>query len=131
MKKLILIIFSFVFLSNNVVAKDMYLNELNKWLLDNGHTQYLNFEHKAGCKKLIQKHGLKVPKVGLFGEPKVKTNEWFWLGCHKLQFTNNLKIKVLLRFEKGRYNCLETARQITLFSALYGESSLFAGMSEF
>ena len=93
MKKLILIIFSLVFLSSNVFANDKYLNEFNKWLLDNGHTQYLNIEHKAGCKKLIQKHGLKVPKVGLFDEPKVKTNEWFWLECHKFQGTSNLKIK--------------------------------------
>ena len=93
MKKLILIIFSFVFLSSNVLANDKYLNEFNKWLLDNGHTQYVNIEQKEGCKKLIQKHGLKVPKVGLFDEPKVKTNEWFWLGCHKFQATNNLKIK--------------------------------------
>ena len=56
---------------------------------------YVNNKHKAGCKKLIQKHGLKVPKVGLFDEPKVKTNEWFWLECHKPQTTNNLKIKFL------------------------------------
>ena len=93
MKKFIILIFTFVFLSNNVLADDNYLNEFNKWLLDNGHTQYVNFEHKAGCKKLIQKHGLKVPKVGLFDEPKVKTNEWFWLECHKFQGTSNLKIK--------------------------------------
>ena len=93
MKKFIILIFTFVFLSSNVFANDKYLNEFNKWLLDNGHTQYVNIEHKAGCKKLIQKHGLKVPKVGLFDEPKVKTNEWFWLECHKIQATNNLKIK--------------------------------------
>jgi len=93
MKKIIIIIFSLVFLSNNVLANDNYLNEFNKWLLDNGHTQYVNIEQKAGCKKLIQKHGLKVPKVGLVDEPKVKTNEWFWLECHKVQATNNLKIK--------------------------------------
>ena len=93
MKRILIIIFSFVFLSSNVFANNKYLNEFNKWLLDNGHTQYLNIEHKSGCKKLIQKHGLKVPKVGLFDEPKVKTNEWFWLECHKFQGTNNLKIK--------------------------------------
>ena len=57
--------------------------------------QYLNIEQKPGCKKLIQKHGLKVPKVGLFDEPKVKTNEWFWLECHKPQATNNLKIFII------------------------------------
>ena len=93
MKKLILIIFSLVFLSSNVFANDKYLNEFNKWLLDNGHTQYVSIEQKAGCKKLIQKYGLKEPKVGLFDEPKVKTNEWFWLECHKFQGTSNLKIK--------------------------------------
>ena len=88
MKKLILIIFSLVFLSSNVFANDAKIDEFNNWLLDNGHTQYLNIEQKAGCKKLIQKHGLKVPKVGLIDEPKVKTNEWFWLECHKVQATN-------------------------------------------
>ena len=93
MKKLILIIFSLVFLSNTVVANDLSVEKFHEWLFENGHTEYINIEQKAGCKKLIQKHGLKVPKVGLFDEPKVKTNEWFWLGCHKFQFTNNLKIK--------------------------------------
>ena len=93
MKKLILIIFSLVFLSNNVVANDLSVEKFHEWLFENGHTEYVNIVQKEGCKKLIQKHGLKVPKVGLFDEPKVKTNEWFWLGCHKFQFTNNLKIK--------------------------------------
>ena len=93
MKKLILIIFSLVFLSNNVVANDLSVAKFHEWLFENGHTEYVNIVQKEGCKKLIQKHGLKVPKVGLFDEPKVKTNEWFWLGCHKFQFTNNLKIK--------------------------------------
>ena len=93
MKKIIIVIFSLVFLSSNVFANNKYLSAFDKWLLDNDHTQYLNFEHKAGCKKLIQKHGLKVPKVGLFDEPKVKTNEWFWLECDEFQATNNLKIK--------------------------------------
>ena len=41
----------------------------------------VNIEQSPGCKKLIQKHDLKVPKVGLLDEPKVKTNEWFWLEC--------------------------------------------------
>ena len=92
MKKILIIIFLFLF-SNTSYANDSRIDEFNNWLLDNGHTQYLNIEQKAGCKKLIQKHGLKVPKVGLFDEPKVKTNEWFWLECHKPQTTNNLKIK--------------------------------------
>ena len=92
MKKIIIVIFSFVFLSSNVFAKDMYLNELNKWLLDNGHTQYFNFEHTAECKKFIQKHGLKVPKVGLVDKPKYRSMEWF-MKCEKFQGTNILKIK--------------------------------------
>ena len=93
MKKIIIVIFSLVFLSNNVVANDLSVAKFHEWLFENGHTEYVNIEQSPGCKKLIQKYGLKVPKVGLFDEPKVKTNEWFWLGCHKLQFTNNLKIK--------------------------------------
>ena len=55
MKKLILIIFSFVFLSNNVVANDKYLNEFNKWLIQNNHTQYLEinkyFEECKNCNR--------------------------------------------------------------------------------
>ena len=93
MKRIIIIIFSFVFLSNNVLANDNYLNEFNKWLLDNGHTQYLNIEQKAVCKKFIQQYGLKVPKVGLVDEPKYKSMEWFHNKCHEPQATNNLKIK--------------------------------------
>ncbi len=55
MKKIIIVIFSLVFLSSNVFANNKYLSAFDKWLLDNGHTQYLNIEHTAGCKKLIQK----------------------------------------------------------------------------
>ena len=92
MKKILIILFLFLF-SNTSYANDAKIDEFNNWLFDNGHTQYFNIEQKAGCKKLIQKYGLKEPKVGLFDEPKVKTNEWFWLECHKFQGTNNLKIK--------------------------------------
>ena len=93
MKKIIIVIFSLVFLSNNVVANDLSVAKFHEWLFENGHTEYVNIEQSPGCKKLIQKHGLKVPKVGLFDEPKVKTNEWFWLECDEFQATNNLKIK--------------------------------------
>ena len=92
MKKILIILFLFLF-SNTSYANDAKIDEFNNWLFDNGHTQYFNIEQKAGCKKLIQKYGLKEPKVGLFDEPKVKTNEWFWLECHKFQGTSNLKIK--------------------------------------
>jgi len=93
MKKIIIVIFSVVFLSSNAIANDLSVAKFHEWLFENGHTEYVNIEQKAGCKKLIQKHGLKVPKVGLFDEPKVKTNEWFWLKCQEFQATNNLKIK--------------------------------------
>ena len=92
MKKILIILFLFLF-SNTSYANNAKIDEFNNWLFDNGHTQYFNIEQKAGCKKLIQKYGLKEPKVGLFDEPKVKTNEWFWLECHKFQGTSNLKIK--------------------------------------
>ena len=92
MKKIIIILFLFLF-SNTSYANDSRINEFTKWLLDNGHTQYLNFEHKAECKKLIQQYGLKVPKVGLVDEPKYKSMEWYSNKCHEPQATNNLKIK--------------------------------------
>jgi hypothetical protein len=93
MKKLILIIFSLVFLSSNVFANDKNISEFHKWLYQSGNHQYLNIEQKAICKKLIQQHGLKVPKVGLVDEPKYKSMEWLHNRCHKFQATNNLKIK--------------------------------------
>jgi hypothetical protein len=41
MKKLILIIFSLVFLSTNVFANDARIKEFTDWLFKNGHTQYV------------------------------------------------------------------------------------------
>ena len=93
MKKLILIIFSFVFLSSNAISNDLSVAKFHEWLFENGHTEYINIEQKAVCKKMIQKHGLKVPKVGLVDEPKYKSMEWFSNKCHEFQATNNLKIK--------------------------------------
>ena len=55
MKKILIILFLCLF-SNISYANDAKINEFNKWLLDNGHIQYLNIEQKAGCKKLIQKY---------------------------------------------------------------------------
>ena len=49
MKKLILIIFSLVFYSNNVVANDLSVAKFHEWLFVNGHTEYINIEQKAGC----------------------------------------------------------------------------------
>jgi len=92
MKK-ILIIFLSLLLSFSAQANDAKIDEFNKWLLENGHTQYLNIEQKAECKKLIKQFGLKLPKVGLLDEPKYKSMEWFSNKCHEFQGTNNLKIK--------------------------------------
>ena len=51
MKKFIVIIFSLVFLSNNVFANDKHLNEFIKWLIQNNHTQFLEInEHYEECK---------------------------------------------------------------------------------
>ena len=42
MKKVIIILFLFLFLfSNTSYANDAKINEFTKWLLDNGHTQYV------------------------------------------------------------------------------------------
>ena len=40
MKKIIIILFLFLF-SNTSYANDAKINEFTKWLLDNGHTQYV------------------------------------------------------------------------------------------
>ena len=74
-------------------ADNEHLHDFNQWLYESGNHQYLNIEQKEVCKKLIQQHGLKVPKVGLVDEPKYKSMEWFSNKCHKFQATNNLKIK--------------------------------------
>ena len=60
MNKILIILFLFLF-SNTSYANDAKIDEFNNWLFENGHTEYLNIEQKAGCKKLIQKYGLKEP----------------------------------------------------------------------
>ena len=51
MKKLILIIFSLVFLSSNVFANDRTLKKFNEWLLQNNFTEYLEInEHYEECR---------------------------------------------------------------------------------
>ena len=76
MKKIIIVIFSLVFLSNNVVANDKYLNEFNKWLFENGHTEYVTKEESKVCK----------------AEPKY-SNLWYYNKCDQAKYKNNLKIK--------------------------------------
>ena len=93
MKKLLGILVLGLLWCNISFADDEHLADFNQWLYQSGNHQYLNIEQKPVCKKLIQQHGLKVPKVGLVDEPKYKSMEWFSNKCHKFQATNNLKIK--------------------------------------
>ena len=93
MKKLLGIVVLGLLWCNISFADDEHLDDFHQWLYQSGNHQYLNLEQKAVCKKLIQQHGLKVPKVGLVDEPKYKSMEWFSNKCHKFQATNNLKIK--------------------------------------
>ncbi len=93
MKKLLGILVLGLLWCNISFADNEDLHDFNQWLYESGNHQYLNIEQKEVCKKLIQKHGLKVPKVGLVDEPKYKSMEWFSNKCHKFQATNNLKIK--------------------------------------
>ena len=75
MKKIIFIL-SLVFLSTNVFANDKYLNEFNKWLFENGHTEYVTKEESKVCK----------------AEPKY-SNIWYYNKCDQAKYKNNLKIK--------------------------------------
>ncbi len=93
MKKLLGIVVLGLLWCNISFADNEHLHDFNQWLYESGNHQYLNLEQKEVCKKLIQQHGLKVPKVGLVDEPKYKSMEWFSNKCHKFQATNNLKIK--------------------------------------
>ena len=82
MKKIIIVIFSLVFLSSNAIANDLSLTKFHEWLFENGHTEYVNIEQKPRMQKINSKTWFKSAKgmVNL-DEPKVKTNEWFWLEC--------------------------------------------------
>ena len=41
MKKLFIVIFSLVFLLSNAIANNNNIDEFTKWLLENGHSQYV------------------------------------------------------------------------------------------
>jgi hypothetical protein len=66
MKKIIIILFLFLF-SNTSYANDSRINEFTKWLLDNGHTQYLKKNECSGCD-----FGTNSKKHSKDGEPKKK-----------------------------------------------------------
>ena len=70
MKKLILIIFSLVFLLSNVIADDNFEDEFTEWLIKNNHTQYLKQNECYGCDegtatlKCFDKDGVPKKNVG-------------------------------------------------------------------
>ena len=76
MKKIVIVIFSLVFLSNNVVANDKTLTKFHEWLFENGHTEYVTKEESKVCK----------------AEPKY-SNLWYYNKCDQAKYKNNLKIK--------------------------------------
>ena len=76
MKKIIIVIFSLVFLSGNAIANDMSLAKFHEWLFENGHTEYVTKEESKVCK----------------AEPKY-SNLWYYNKCDQPQYQNNLKIK--------------------------------------
>jgi len=76
MKKIIIVIFSLVFLSSNSIANDLSLTKFHEWLLENGHTEYVTKEESKVCK----------------AEPKY-SNLWYYNKCDQPQYQNNLKIK--------------------------------------
>ncbi len=81
MKKFFLIIlllfFSTTVYANNLNNNDRKrLNGLNKWLFENGHSEYVEKAESEVCK----------------AEPKY-SNLWYYNKCDKPQYKNNLKIK--------------------------------------
>ena len=58
------------------------VNEFNQWLYDNGHKEYLTIKENKKC---------KTAEKG--------SQTWYDNGCHKIQMSNNLKIK----FYKNRW----------------------------
>jgi len=91
-KKIIIILLLFTF--NTGVAKATEykntedfsstnnVNEFNQWLYDNGHKEYLTIKENKKC---------KTAEKG--------SQTWYDNGCHKIQMSNNLKIK----FYKNRW----------------------------
>ena len=55
MKKLILIIFSLVFLLSNAIANDNNIDEFTNWLLENGHSHHTDYNWKKIAHSVIKK----------------------------------------------------------------------------
>ena len=75
MMKKILIIISILIFSTSTYANNR-LDGFNKWLFENGHSEYVEKAESAACK----------------AEPKY-SNLWYYNKCDKPQYQNNLKIK--------------------------------------
>jgi len=76
MKKIIIVIFSLVFLSSNAIANNLSLTKFHEWLFENGHTEYVTKEESKVCK----------------AEPKY-SNLWYYNKCDQAKYKSNLKIK--------------------------------------
>ena len=74
MKKIIIIFLSLL-LSFSAQANERF-DGFNKWLFENGHTEYVSKSESAVCK----------------AEPKY-SNLWYYNKCDQPQYENNLKIK--------------------------------------
>ena len=75
MKKILVILTLSLFLFGNSYANNR-LDGFNKWLFENGHTEYVSKTESAVCK----------------AEPKY-SNMWYYNKCDQPQYENNLKIK--------------------------------------
>ena len=93
MMKKIFIIFLILFIHTNTVKATEYKNtasfenkdslrDFNQWLYDNGHTQYIKEKENKKCETAEK-----------------ESQTWYDNGCHKVQLSNNLKIK----FYKNRW----------------------------
>ena len=74
MKKILTIISILIF-STSAYANNR-LNGFNKWLFENGHTEYVEKEESKVCKE----------------EPKY-SHLWYYNKCDQAKYKNNLKIK--------------------------------------
>ena len=100
MKKLILIIFSLVFLSSNVFANDRTLIKFNEWLLQNNFTEYLEInEHYEECRncslealpRCWEESGKPKKQCVIDGDQGLGDYGFKWEEQSK--YKNNLKIK--------------------------------------
>ena len=73
--KIIIIIFLSLLLSFSAQANERF-DGFNKWLFENGHTEYVSKSESVVCK----------------AEPKY-SNLWYYNKCDQPQYENNLKIK--------------------------------------